>query len=403
MKAIFAHDTILYKNNPNEYYTNGNLPYEVFQRYLQHFNELTVISRCQDISTLESTKGLKLSSGPNVSFVPVPSLSNPRAMLFKRNKAQKILFDEISKADALIARVSLTGRLAIQVAERLKKPWAVEVVGCSWDALWNYGNWKGKVYAPYAELQNKALIRRAPFVLYVTKEFLQRRYPSKGKTVACSDVELPFTSDDVLQMRLVRIKNKPSPLKIGLIGSMSAKYKGIDVALKALYNAKKELPPFEFHILGGGNAEPFKEIARRLGLSEITYFCGTLPGGNPVLNWLDDIDLYIQPSLTEGLPRALIEAMSRGCPALGSTAGGIPELLDESCLHKPGDSKALSEMIIKSVNNHEWLKQQARRNFFTALDYTKEKIDKARYDFWSEFAQYVKSLNKRKAGEINLN
>ena len=395
MKAVFAHDTILYKDNQNKYYTDGNLPYEVFQRYLEHFDELTVISRCQDISKLETKQGLKLSSGPNVSFVSVPSLSNPKAMLFKRNKARKILIDEISRADALIARVSLTGRLAIQVAERLKKPWAVEVVGCSWDALWNYGNWKGRVYAPYAELQNKVLIRRAPFVLYVTKEFLQKRYPSNGKTVACSDVELPFIVDDVLRRRLERIKSKPSPVKIGLIGSMSSRYKGIDVALKALCNAKKELPPFEFHILGGGNAEPFRELASRLGLSDITFFCGTLPGGDPVLNWLDDIDLYIQPSFSEGLPRALIEAMSRGCPALGSTAGGIPELLDESCLHKPGDSKKLSEMIVKSVNNYEWLKQQARRNFITASDYTKEKLDKVRRDFWNEFAKYVESLNKR--------
>ena len=44
----------------------------------------------------------------------------------------------------------------------------------------------------------------------------------------------------------------------------------------------------------------------------------------------DNIDVFIMPSLQEGLPRSMVEAMSRGCNVIGSRVGGIPELLDDN-------------------------------------------------------------------------
>ena len=49
-----------------------------------------------------------------------------------------------------------------------------------------------------------------------------------------------------------------------------------------------------------------------------------------VFEWLDTIDLYVQPSLTEGMPRAAIEAMSRGCPVVVSDVGGLKNLVDKN-------------------------------------------------------------------------
>lgn len=50
-----------------------------------------------------------------------------------------------------------------------------------------------------------------------------------------------------------------------------------------------------------------------MSLKHLVTTHGVLPADQAVLDWLDEIDLYIQPSLTEGLPRAVIEAMDTGC------------------------------------------------------------------------------------------
>ena len=64
-----------------------------------------------------------------------------------------------------------------------------------------------------------------------------------------------------------------------------------------------------------------------------------------MFEWLDDMDLYIQPSLQEGLPRAVVEAMSRGLPALGAHTGGIPELLGEDCIFPRKGVDAIAELL----------------------------------------------------------
>ena len=101
------------------------------------------------------------------------------------------------------------------------------------------------------------------------------------------------------------------------------------------------------------------------------------------------LDLYVQPSLHEGLPRALIEAMSRGLPALASSCGGIPELLPPECLHRPGDDKALAKQLARMVQTPAWRMQQAERNFREARNYYRDRLESQRDAFWGRFAEEV--------------
>ncbi len=386
MKVLFAHDHVFLRDAGGRYYTRGQYPYELWRQYLAVFHSVTVASRVGDLGDGAWENTLNLASGPNVSFVAVPPIRVLTRMLYRRVLAARILGRELAAVDALIARLpSETGLLAVQVARRLGKPWAVEVTGCARDVLWYYGNLAGKIYAPLYMLRTRNLVRRAPFVLYVTGEFLQSRYPCRGHVLGCSDVMLPEVDSRVLEMRLDALREGRRPVRIGLIGSLNARYKGIQTALLALRKAGGSLPPFEFRILGGGDDRPWRKLAAENGLSRQTFFCGTLPAGPAVEQWLDGTDIYIQPSFTEGLPRALLEAMSRGCPALGSTAGGIPELLDRDCLHQPGDSDRLAELLVSAMDQ-KWQGFQARRNFQEARKYAPALLKPVRENFWREFA-----------------
>ncbi len=78
------------------------------------------------------------------------------------------------------------------------------------------------------------------------------------------------------------------------------------------------------------------------------------------------MDLYLQFSKIEGLPRALIEAIARGCPAISSNVGGINELLSMETLVNSGDSLALSNKISRLLKDPQKIKKAAIENLNTS-------------------------------------
>jgi glycosyltransferase involved in cell wall biosynthesis len=390
LRVAFAHDHVFYVDENLNFYSSGKLPYKAWERYLKVFDEVVVISRFKKIDNAVNISNLNLSSGENIKFRPVSNINSLKGM-FNRKKAREIITNTLQSCDALIARLpSEIGLLSINVAKELKLPYAIEMVADPFDALWYHEKFIGKLYAPIMSYRVKRTVKDCRFVLYVTREYLQMKYPTNGYNVSCSNVEIDPSSTEVLDTRMRKIEKGKSQIVIGLIGSLS-KHKGIDTAIKALRYIEKEPFDIKLRILGNGNLEKWKRLAKELGVERKVIFDGVLPSGEAVFKWLDQIDLYIQPSLTEGLPRALIEAMSRGCPAIGSTVAGIPELLEQDCLHAPKNYKELGKLILNALNK-DWMKQKAQRNFNFAKKYYKDVLEKKRTEFWKSFREF--SSNK---------
>jgi glycosyltransferase involved in cell wall biosynthesis len=123
---------------------------------------------------------------------------------------------------------------------------------------------------------------------------------------------------------------------IGTIAAVDVKYKGQENVIKDLGHLKNEgILNFEYHLVGGGDQIHLSELAKKYNVHESIKFIGSLPH-NKIFEWLDSIDIYIQPSLTEGLPRALIEAMSRGTPSIGTVIVMQAEFQNCYILHKYG-------------------------------------------------------------------
>ena len=79
-------------------------------------------------------------------------------------------------------------------------------------------------------------------------------------------------------------------------------------------------------LVGSGPEVPrLKELASELGISDVTFF---VPGQPDVADWMRMMDIYVNASVSESFPNALLEAMACGCCAVGSRVGGIPELID---------------------------------------------------------------------------
>jgi len=295
-----------------------------------------------------------------------------------RNAARRSLLAAVAEADALIARLpSELGLLAIECARKIGRPYLVELVGCPADALRYHGTLNGLLYAPFARIRVRSAVREAPYVIYVTKQYLQGKYPTRGRAAACSNVEVSIDNESVAR-RVAKVAAPRKPFTIGTIAPLGPRYKGLDVALKALASISLEHPSVEYRILGPGDPRPWYALADRLRVRDQVKFQGVLPAGGPVNAWLDELDLYVQPSLTEGLPRALLEALARACPALGSRAGGIPEVLPEGCLHEPGNVRELATGIHRAITDESWRQHAALNNFETARCYSSKLIQQQR-------------------------
>jgi glycosyltransferase involved in cell wall biosynthesis len=388
MRAIFVHDNCFYQEFGTENYFDsaGSFPPYVWDRYLDHFNEVHLISRGKIVNEISS--GLLLTSKTRVHFHLIYNLNSAFDYLLKAKEILDAFKKVYQSGDVVILRLpSFIGGICSSYLQNRKIGYYTEVVGCIKGALWNFGGGVSKIIAPYYYFKMKRDVRKSDGSIYVTKFFLQSRYPNKGKiNIIASNVEIPLVEENFFEKRNYSLNG---PLKVGLIANLEVKYKGFDVLLKAISELPKEIET-QIYLVGGGNPEYVRSIAKRLGVSDRLNIVGRLSSVEKVFNFLDDLDIYVHPSKTEGLPRVVIEAMSRACPVLASSVAGTPELLNEDFLHRPGDYKRLKSQILRVYESEELRVLMGRKNFDKARDYLHSSLKAQRSVFWN----CVKAIHK---------
>lgn len=161
--------------------------------------------------------------------------------------------------------------------------------------------------------------------------------------------------------------------------------------LEAFAAATKRVQrPMTLEIVGDGDELPrLRERAADLGLSDQVSLPGRIPRGPELFARVDRAHLFVLPSLSEGMPRSLIEAMARGTPALGSNIGGIPELLPPENLFPAGNISALTEKIVAIAQNPGQLAQMSQCSFDRSRQHWPDAIDRAKKLFWERIKQYA--------------
>lgn len=346
---------------------------KVFARYSSIADEIVVAIRVEKTTQPNEKSRIKTAS---VAVREIPNLSSLSGQLTK-SLALKRLRTLAKDVDFLIIRLpSFIGNECVRIANKFNIPYIVEMVGCPWDSLWNY-SLKGKLIAPAMFLCTRNSVRKASYVVYVTNHFLQSRYPTNGLSVSCSNVELP-SGLSLNERKIDRYRSCLSgeAIVLGTSAAVDVPYKGQDCVLRALPLLLKAGVDVRYELAGGGSPDRLARLAEELGVRDRVCFRGLLPHED-VFSWLNGVDIYIQPSKQEGLPRALLEAMSMSCFCLGSRTGGIPELLEPDCLfsNRKNNHIEIAESIFRHLNDMD---EYARRNYNTSLDYQKDLIQERR-------------------------
>ncbi|MBL4288158.1 glycosyltransferase [Vibrio fluvialis] len=364
----------------NRYYSNGKLTYDILSNYLKYCDQLTVISRCKEVYKSPSDK--YISEGNNVNIIGLPGLLTKKGIA-SRGKIKKLLEEHIRNSDFVISRLpSENGLLVNNIAKKLKKPLINEVVACPYDCLWFRGDLIAKLYAPILFLRTKSAILKSQYNIYVTNSYLQLKYPSEGRSIGISDVNVSKVSEEV--------KSKNSRvLTIGVIGNPALSLKGI----KSLYEAISMIKePVVLEIVGGLLNSEIEEL---MNVNPHVIQRGIISERKKLFKWLNSLDVYIQPSYTEGLPRSIIEAMSVGLPVLGSNVGGIPELVRSDALFNPGDVIGIANKIRTIMNDDVIYKELSGHSLNIANQYLVEKTEIVKNEFLNSFLSEEINISKR--------
>lgn len=112
--------------------------------------------------------------------------------------------------------------------------------------------------------------------------------------------------------------------------------------------AHRAHPSIEMEVAGeGSQRQQVVAALRRLGLAERCRLVGTYTSLEGRSRFMREIDVFVHPSLTEGTPNAVIEAMAHGLPVIATAVGGLSDFVTEDVglLVPPGDAEALGEAM----------------------------------------------------------
>ncbi|HZE66308.1 MAG TPA: glycosyltransferase [Sporichthyaceae bacterium] len=297
------------------------------------------------------------------------------------------LFREIRRsvreADLIVLRLpGAVGSTAALVCKLTGREYVADVLGDPADvaAKGALGD-RARRAVPLLAAQMRWLVRGARASRYVTREALQARYPAKPGTSSTGISDVRITPEALARVARTRREGR---LHVALIGTQETTYKGHDVLFAAMAALRAEGIPVTASLIGGGRLEwANKELAAGLNLAEHTSFEGNVASRDAVIAHLDSADVFVLPSRTEGLPRALVEAMARALPAVATDVGGNRELLDPEFIIDVDDHVALADRLRRLWSDAELWQRQSARNLAVARTYSAERLDA---DFKAWFA-----------------
>lgn len=384
MRALVVADAHLYKTPDGAVWTEAIYDYDFWRRYLDTFDSISVAARmaCVDYPDV---KGYLRSDGENVTFKPMPMARSAKEYILN-------VLDFLSSAKAaakdekcaIIRLPSFTALFVYRVVIKKRIPFAIEIVA-------DPSIVKKGIINVFLVNQLKKAAHTANGVAYVTKNALQRNYPSFAHIYGESKehFEEHYSSIKLEKEHIGLPKHFKSNIdSLSLVhtaNAISNDEKGHSVVIKVVHRLVTSGFNVTATFIGSGAfVEHFQSMAKTLGLEKNITFVGRLKSGDEVRTELAKHDVFIFPSKSEGLPRAVIEAMAVGLPCLSTRVGGIPELLSAECLYDPMDVDGFTNAIKHFFDCPEEMERISKENIECAKEYEASRLQSRRNNFFNK-------------------
>jgi glycosyltransferase involved in cell wall biosynthesis len=396
MKVLVAADSHVYRSEDGRYWCKTIYGYDFWKRYLEVFETVKVVTRVGKIAS-KDTRGMLRVDGPGVEIFEMPFLRGMIQYIAHYRELTKAVKLSIEDCECAIFRLpSVVAFMVLKYFSKANKPFAVEVVADPVDA---YA--ENKIARLMYTRKLKLAVKDANGVSYVTKNFLQNRYPSHVKTYGENNnyFETYYSSIDLEQSFFGKMKKYESSKGeftiVHTANSINSDIKGHSTMIKILKKLIEKGYDAKVIFIGDGDKRCyFENLAKELGIGDKVYFTGWVKSKHEIREILIGTDIFVFPTKAEGLPRALIEAMAVGLPCLSTPVNGIPELLDKEFMFKAIDINGFTDKLIFLFNNTMKLEEMSRVNLEKAKEYTIEKLSLRRHEFYSKLRAITKKINK---------
>ena len=380
-------------------WTPGQFAHPFWTRYLDVFDHVCVVARVRRVTA--TPPGWTRADGPGVSFGPVTYYRGPWQYLLRRHRVRADVLGVVGPSDAVIFRVS--SQIAACLESTLRRtghPYGLEVVNDPYD---NFS--PGAIRNPLRPFfhwwfprQLRRMCTGACGALYVTDQALQHRYPCPAYSVGVSDVELP---ESAIALRSRSIDRRVRAVELSTIGSLLHRFKAdryIDLCCGCLHARRIGSETYHRRRREGaaesGGPDPSagprpagplpRPTACRRGRARRTRPRRPLRPPIPVGG--------LAPGDDRGHGAAL--------PCIGSTVGGIPELLPPEDLVPPGDAGALARKIREVVSDPGRMARMSTRNLEKAGQYRENALRGRRTAFYHRVREATEAWRDRRAVPI---
>jgi len=162
----------------------------------------------------------------------------------------------------------------------------------------------------------------------------------------------------------------PSDKKIILYVGWLVKGKGVDYLLESVQRIRAGFPDILVVIVGSGlELENYKRYVSENGLDRSVIFTGSKMV-NEIPEFMNAADIFVLPSLSEGRPNVVAEAMACGLPVIATAVNGTPELIEDGIdgmLVEPGNSKSIEDAVLRLLGDsglYDAIKSKSRDSIF---------------------------------------
>lgn len=383
--VVVVHKTIY---NRDGAWTNESYNTEMWTECLSAWDSVTVAGPGIEGPT---PKGWTRADGPNIGFAPLTFSAGYWGSLAAIPRRLMELRTLVAVHDAVVLHTpSDIGVLATLWARVYRRPYALDVRGDQ-SVNWRYLKARGTPF-PYITALLFSLLfmwvrSGAGVAIYVSNE-LRNRFPIHSGTtmLVYSDVRLkdcwfvpPRDYSSILP-----------PRRLAFVGRLEAQ-KGLDVLLTACWTmVSAQHVDFTLDIIGDGPLrKSLQQLTDELAIGEIVSFRGYIERGEALCSILKESDLFVLPSITEGMPRSLLEAMASSLPVIATNVGGVPEVVDAEYLVPAGDSNALAAKLLEVLESPAKLTNMSRSSCKRASSFRLELLCAGKQQFYSKLRCFV--------------
>jgi phosphatidylinositol alpha-1,6-mannosyltransferase len=210
--------------------------------------------------------------------------------------------------------------------------------------------------AGWHEREMRHIARRTPCIA-VSRSLMEKFEQGRVRQIAVSTL----TQEDFFFREDTSLTQ---PLRVLFVGALRHE-KSVDTLIEAVGLLQQEGTAVRMDIVGDGDQSAYLERVASQSLEAYTYcFYGFQTDPAAIHPFYVQADIFVLCSVSEGLPRVVLEAMARGVPVVATAVGGTPGLLaNGECglLVPPGDAPAMAQAIVELLTNKTKAGELARR------------------------------------------